>query len=158
MFLLMWWVITDGNLASWWIGLPAALLAVIISISLIPATIINWLELSKFIAYFIVRSFIGGVDVARRALHPELPIFPTLIEYPVRLPIGLPQVFFINTVSLLPGTLIADSHGDRLQVHVLDETSDFIHEIKSVEQSIAKIFFVTLNESDNSIGVVNETI
>jgi multicomponent Na+:H+ antiporter subunit E len=151
-FLLIWWVITDGALASWWIGLPAVLLAVIISVILVPTTTINWYELFKFIPYFIIRSFVGGVDVAMRALHPKLPIVPALIEYPLRLPIGLPQVFFINTVSLLPGTLIADSHGDTLEVHILDETSGFIDEIRSVEQSIAKIFVVTLNERENNKG------
>jgi multicomponent Na+:H+ antiporter subunit E len=151
-FLLIWWVITDGALASWWIGLPAVLLAVIISVILVPTTTINWYELFKFIPYFIIRSFVGGVDVAMRALHPKLPIVPALIEYPLRLPIGLPQVFFINMVSLLPGTLIADSHGDTLEVHILDETSGFIDEIRSVEQSIAKIFVVTLNERENNKG------
>ena len=149
-FLVIWWVITEGNQASWWIGLPAVFLAVIISIILIPATIINWYELFKFIPYFIIRSFCGGIDVARRALHPKLPIVPALIDYPLRLPIGLPQVFFINTVSLLPGTLIADLQGDTLKVHVLDETSGFIDEIRSVELSVAKIFAVTL--SDSGIG------
>ena len=146
-FLVIWWVITEGNQASWWIGLPAVFLAVIISIILIPATIINWYELFKFIPYFIIRSFGGGIDVARRALHPKLPIVPALIDYPLRLPIGLPQVFFINTVSLLPGTLIADLQGDTLKVHVLDETSGFIDEIRSVELSVAKIFAVTLSGS-----------
>jgi multicomponent Na+:H+ antiporter subunit E len=152
-FFVIWWAITDGDPASWWIGLPAVLLAVIISISLIPVTAINWYELTKFMPYFIVRSFVGGIDVARRALHPKLPIAPALIEYPVRLPSGMPQVLFINTISLLPGTLIANAHGDTLEVHVLDETSGFIEEIRSVEQIVANIFVVTLNERENSKGI-----
>ena len=150
MFLVMWWVITVGDPASWWIGLPAVALGVTTSYYLMPKSNVNWYELVKFIPYFIIRSLVGGVDVARRALHPKLPIVPALIDYPLRLPIGLPQVFFINTVSLLPGTLMADSQGDTLKVHVLDETSGFIDEIRSVELSVAKIFAVTL--SDNGIG------
>lgn len=149
-FLFIWWAITDGDPVSWWIGLPTVALAAIISHYLIPKTNINWYELFKFIAYFCSRSLVGGIDVARRALHPKLPIVPALIEYPVRLPTGIPQVLFINTISLLPGTLIADSHRDALKVHVLDETSEFIEEIRTLEQSIAKIFVVTLNEMENN--------
>ncbi|MGD8925602.1 MAG: Na+/H+ antiporter subunit E [Thioalkalispiraceae bacterium] len=148
-FLVIWRLITDGDPASWWIGLPAVVLAVIASHSLLPKTSVNWYELFKFIPYFFIRSLVGGIDVARRAFHQKLPIAPALIEYPLRLPTGFPQVFFINTVSLLPGTLIADSHGDTLEVHVLDETSGFIDEIRSVEQRVAKIFVVTLAERDN---------
>jgi multicomponent Na+:H+ antiporter subunit E len=95
----------------------------------------------------------GGVDVTWRAFHLELPIKPAIIEYPLRLPAGLPQVVFINTVSLLPGTLIADSYGDTLQIHVLDDTGGFIDEIRSVEQSIAKIFVVALDKRYSGVGV-----
>jgi multicomponent Na+:H+ antiporter subunit E len=115
-------------------------------------TNINWYELFKFSPFFISRSLVGGIDVARRALHPKLPIAPVIIEYPLRLPSGLPQVFFINIVSLLPGTFIADIKDDALVVHILDETSGFIDELRSVEQSIAKIFVVTLKERESNKG------
>ena len=157
-FLLIWWMLTNGNSASWWIGVPAVVIAVITSHYLMPAINVNWFELFKFSPYFIIRSLVGGIDVARRAFHPELPIVPALIEYPLRLPRGLPQVCFINTVSLLPGTLIADSHEYTLKVHVLDETSGFIDEIRFVEQRIARIFSATLDESDQGIGENNESV
>lgn len=151
-FSVIWWVITYGNLSSWWIGMPAVVIAVITSKYLMTTTNINWYELFKFSPYFISRSLAGGIDVARRAFHPKLPIAPVLIEYPLRLPNGLPHVFFINTVSLLPGTFIADIKDDTLIVHILDKTSGFIDELRSVEQSIAKIFVVTLKESESNKG------
>jgi len=36
LFSLIWWVLTDGTVSSWWIGVPAVLLAVSSSIALIP--------------------------------------------------------------------------------------------------------------------------
>jgi multicomponent Na+:H+ antiporter subunit E len=131
---------------------------VITSIYLLPTTNISWYELLKFAPIFIFRSLTGGIDVARRALHPKLPICPALIEYPLRLSNGLPRVFFINTVSLMPGTLVADANGDTLKVHVLDETGEFIDEMRSIEQTIAKIFVVTLDQSESSIGANDESI
>ena len=50
----------------------------------------------------------GGVYVAWRAFDPRMPITPELIEYPLRLPPGLPRVILVNMVSLLPGTLSAE--------------------------------------------------
>ena len=83
-FLVIWWVITDGNLASWGIGLPAVLLAVITSIILMPATKINWYQLFKFLPYFIMRSFVGGIDVAQRAFHQLLVSFLAQVDPAVR--------------------------------------------------------------------------
>lgn len=51
--------------------------------------------------YLLWRSLYGGVDVARRALHPALPIAPRLFDHHWRLPPGLPRVVMANTVSLL---------------------------------------------------------
>jgi multicomponent Na+:H+ antiporter subunit E len=91
-----------------------------------------------------MRSLLGGVDVARRALHPDLPIAPGLIEYPLRLPPGLPQVFMANTVSLLPGTLSAALDRSVLTVHVLDRRTGFLADLKTVEQSVARLFGASL--------------
>ena len=52
--------------------------------------------------------FPGGADVARRAFHPRLPVAPQLIDYPFRLPPGLPRVILVNTVRLLPGAPSAE--------------------------------------------------
>lgn len=151
-FVIIWWVVTDANMSSWWIGIPAVVIALIASNYLMPVSKINWYELYKFAPRFIILSIVGGVDVARRALHPKLQIVPALIEYPSGLPIGLPQVFFINAVSLLPGTLIADVHGNVIKAHILDDTSEIFDELRSIEQSIAKIFVVTLDERENNKG------
>ena len=94
--------------------------------------------------FFFRRSLQGGVDVARRAFHPRMPIAPELIDYPLRLPPGLPRVILVNTVSLLPGTLSAELDGQVLKVHVLDGLGDFMPELEALEQSVARMSGVSL--------------
>ena len=145
LFSIIWWILTDGSASSWWIGVPVVLLAVITSNASIPPTRLVWVGFFRFAPFFFVRSLMGGADVAWRAFHPDLPIAPDLIEYPLRLPSGLPQVFMANTVSLLPGTLSADLDQSVLQVHVLDRRRDFVAELEAVEENVARVFGVSLN-------------
>jgi len=158
LFALIWWILTDGAASSWWIGGPAVLLAAVLSVKLISPVYLNGYELLRFVPVFLMRSLLGGTDVAWRAFHPAMPIAPDLIAYPLRLPSGLPQVFMVNTVSLLPGTLSASLEQSVLKVHVLDKRKDFLSELTVVEQSVARIFGVSLMVSggdiDNSPGFV----
>lgn len=146
-FLLIWWVLTNGTASSLWFGVPAILLALISSIVLIPPLNLIWYECFRFIPFFLKNSLIGGIDVAWRAFHPRLPIAPDLIEYSLKLPAGLSQVFMANTVNLLPGTLSAALENNILKVHVLDSQKDFLCELEAVEQHVAQIFGLSLNYS-----------
>lgn len=141
-FALIWVALSGGATSSWLIGGPAVALALIASLSLIPPTAFAWLALLRFVPFFLFRSLVGGMDVARRAFHPRLPIAPGLFEYPMQLPTGLPQVFMANVISLLPGTLSAELENDILKLHVLDVQSDVAAELRAVEAYTADIFRV----------------
>jgi len=95
------------------------------------------------VPFFLVRSLLGGVDVAWRAFHPGMPIAPDLVEYPLQLPPGLARVFMADTVSLLPGTLSTEILQNCLKVHVLDGRKDVIPELEAVEQGVARIFGIS---------------
>jgi multicomponent Na+:H+ antiporter subunit E len=139
LFSLLWWILTDGSVESWWVGVPAVSFAVIASIALLPPLPLVWQELLKFTPFFLWRSLLGGADVAWRAFHPGMPIAPELIDYPLRLPPGLPRVILANIVSLLPGTLSASLDGQALKVHVLDSRGDFMTELKALEYRVARM-------------------
>ena len=156
MFLLVWGALSNGDISSWWFGVPAVLIALITSVALVPPTHLVWYECIKFVPFFLKNSLSGGIDVAWRAFHPRLPITPDLIEYSLKLPPGLSQIFFANIVSLLPGTLSAALDGNTLKVHVLDSQKDFISELEKVEQHVARIFGLSLNIY--SKGKSNETV
>jgi len=145
LFVLIWWGLTDGVASSWWIGVPAVILALIASRALVPPSAFLWFELLKFVHFFLWHSLLGGADVARRVFQPKMPIAPDLIEYPLRLPPGLSQVIMSNTVSLLPGTLIAELDRNVLKVHLLNRNKDSFAELEAVEERIARMSGISLS-------------
>ena len=63
----------------------------------------------------------AGVDVARRALDPRLPLRPGFVTYAPRLPPGSARDGFCALASLMPGTLPVGTNEDgTLLVHCLD--------------------------------------
>lgn len=147
LFTLLWWVLTDAVTTSWWIGAPAILIAVGTSLKLLPPIPFAWYEFLKFLPFFFIHSLMGGIDVAWRAFHPNMPIDPDIIDYPTLLPPGLPQMFMATTINLLPGTLSTTLDRNVLKVHVLNVRKEFTTELKSVEKSIAQMFGVTLKKT-----------
>ncbi len=140
LFIFLWWILTEGAISSWWIGVPVVVFSVAVSIILTPPVPIVWFEVLKFAPVFLFYSFMGAIDVARRVFQPALPIAPDIIEYPLRLPPGLPLVLMTNIVCLLPGTLSVAFDQKIMKVHVLDKNKEFMAELKLVEESVAKIF------------------
>ena len=134
---LLWWILTDGATDSWPIGLPVVLLALWVSVKIMPAASWSLTGIARFVPFFLWHSLRAGVDVAGRALRPRLPISPALIDWPWSLPPGLPRVLMANTVSLLPGTLSAQLNDACLRVHVLDDSSDHQSELRAIETRVA---------------------
>ena len=140
LFALMWWILTEGAMSSWLVGVPVVALAVLASGALLPVTAWSLPGIARFVPFFLWHSLRAGADVARRALHPRLPISPGLFDHRWRLPPGLPRVFMANTVSLLPGTLSAELNDQYLRVHVLDRTGTFASELTVIEARVAALF------------------
>ena len=112
-FAALWFILSDGDKASWVLGLPVVALATWISVVLQPVESLRlkWKGLLRFLPFFIWQSLLGSIDVARRALDPRLPLQPKLYKYEMDLSPENARVFFANTISLLPGTLAADMNG-----------------------------------------------
>jgi len=144
LFALMWWILTDGVINSWLVGVPMVLFATLVSVALLPPLSWSLTGIVRFAPYFLWHSLYAGIDVARRALHPRLPISPGMYDHRWRLPPGLPRVFMANTVSLLPGTLSAELDEEHLYVHVLDQTGDFASELTVIEMRVAELFGLNL--------------
>lgn len=144
LFALLWWILTDGSMDSWLVGVPVVLLTTWVSMSLLPPVSLSLQGVLQFIPFFLWRSLVGGVDVARRVFHPRLPISPGMVDYRWRMPPGLPRVFMANTVSLLPGTLSTELDEQQLHLHVLDKTDAFTAELMRIEARVAKLFGLKL--------------
>jgi hypothetical protein len=60
---------------------------------------------------FLRSSLLGGIDVARRALHPRMPLDAGWIAYRTKLPRGLPRV--INVINRVQQGIDAMRFGRR---------------------------------------------
>ncbi len=138
---LFWWLLNRGDHASWIIGAPFIAAAVALSMVLAPPRPLRWrpLQVIRFMPVFLWESLKGGVDVTRRVFQPTMPLHPTIFNYKVSLPAGLPRLLMLNVVSLLPGTLSADMHEDQLTLHVLDKHTAFETELQRIENYIANM-------------------
>lgn len=122
LFAALWLILTNGEAVM--LGVAVVPAASWLSLRMLPATPpLRLLALLATVPGFIWRSLLGGLDVARRALDPRLPLDPGWIEVVVDLPDG-GRVALGGELSLMPGTLAAGSEGRRLLVHVLDRRQD----------------------------------
>ncbi len=152
LFVLVWLGLTEGDLKAWGLGLVVAVLAAWASLALPGARPWRWKlpGLLAFIPFFLWHSLRGGVDVARRAYLPRLPLDPALVEHPLRLPDGPSRIFLVNTVNLLPGTLSAELRGNLAVIHMLDASLPAIRELQLLEAKVARLFGETLEGTEPS--------
>jgi multicomponent Na+:H+ antiporter subunit E len=145
-FALLWLGLVGVDPASWLVGLPAAAASAWVSHRLRPAAAGRWRPLAAlaFAGYFGKESLRGGIDVARRALDPRLPLRPGEVHFAPRLPAGSARLFFAACVSLLPGTLVIAIAEDRLRVHALDVTGPVEADLATLEARVAALFGVSL--------------
>ena len=61
----------------------------------------------------------ANVDVARRILHPGLPIEPHVVRIRAGQKTDLGRVIYANSITLTPGTVTIGEHGSELTVHAL---------------------------------------
>ena len=105
------------------VGLLAAAAATWVSLRLSPPTPgrLRFGALARFALHFVWQSVVAGVDVARRAFDPRLPLKPGYLAYPVRLPPGPARSTFGAVTSLMPGTLpVGTDVNGALVYHCLD--------------------------------------
>lgn len=94
----------------------------------------------RFAPWFLWQSLRGGIDVARRAFDPRMPLRPALVELSLRTPNGFSHVVLAWVLSLLPGTATVRAGDGWLTVHVLDERLYTVESLHAVETWVAKIF------------------
>lgn len=134
----LWWALTAGDPASWVIGIPAVVLATVLSYRLAGphGDGVDVGGALRYALYFGIASIKGGWDVAQRALLPGPRTSPLFLEYRCSLPAGWPRALFANTVSLLPGTLAADIEDDRLTLHALSQDMRPLDGVRDCERRV----------------------
>jgi multicomponent Na+:H+ antiporter subunit E len=139
-FLGLWLVMAGAHVAD----LPAAAAAVILatwaSLRLLPARASRFSipGLVRLVLDFLYQSVVAGLDVARRALDPRLPLRPGLVRYPTGLPPGAARNVFTTLTSLLPGTVPAADEGRELIYHCLDLDQPVLSQLAAEEATLSR--------------------
>lgn len=150
MLALLWGVLTEFRLDALAFGLPAVIAgaALVFLMSAVPGWRVSPCGALEFVLFFAVQSVKGAVDVALRAFSPRMPLQPGFRNYPLALPQGAPQIVFLNTITLLPGTLAAELRPGKVVVHMLAPRADLEADLGALEERVAALFSITnLSES-----------
>ncbi len=124
------WLLWSGHYTALLISFGIASCAAVVLISwrmenldeegqlllLVPRLVIYTPWLMKEIA-------LANIDVARRILHPRLPISPALIRVKCSQELDLARVIYANSITLTPGTVSVDMDDDTITVHALSRTA-----------------------------------
>lgn len=121
-FVLAWVALGRVGIADLAAGLVASVVAGQLSLRLVPpaARPPDVPALGRFALHFVRRSGAAGLEMARRVLHPALPLAPGVLAVECGLPRGLARQAFAATVSLQPGALPVGEEEEMLLFHVLD--------------------------------------
>lgn len=141
---VVWWAMTEGDSGMWTYGVVVVALATVVSVLLWPLRPSRGAVLSRLAGvlglagWFVRRSFVGGVDVARRAMGRRVDLDPGVVEHRLRLPAGDARLLVVDMVSLMPGTLSYELDGDILRVHALDVGRDVHAQLAELEDRVAR--------------------
>ncbi len=138
----LWLLLTDGDPASWLVGVPVIALALAYGERVAgPAgTPLSLVGILLFIPFFLRESLLGGIDVARRVLAYRPRVQPGFARYPLSLRSAPARVLFANTVSLLPGTLTVEMRDQEIELHALDMRGDYYTELARLERAVGRVF------------------
>lgn len=122
-FFLAWMVLAGTAPADLAVGVVATGLATWASLALLPPRShpVGLGAALRLALRFPGQSLLAGIDVARRAFDPALPLAPGVVVVPTGLPPGsTARDGFCALLSLQPGTLPLGGEGATLRLHCLD--------------------------------------
>jgi multicomponent Na+:H+ antiporter subunit E len=150
-----WYVISAGDPESWLVGAPAVLLAAAIQPPRRGPGRLRWWRLdhlARFVFFYLAQAIAGGVDVALRALHPRREVAPDFVTYRLRIPRGPATSLLAVTISMLPGTVAADTVGRRMVVQRIHPGIDVQTGCRRAEERVARLFGLSLTGHDVERG------
>lgn len=140
-FLICWLVLAGLKPADIAVGAIAAGLAAWVSLRLLPAaaTRVDWTAVALMILRFPWQSLIAGIDVARRALDPRLPLRTGFVAFRPRLPAGPIEDAFCTIMALQPGTLpCGKNEKGELLIHCLDTEQPIIEQLEAEQAMLSR--------------------
>ncbi len=142
---VVWLILTEASLESWIFGFPVIILVVVLVASDKEEgsrLSMSFTGIIFFIPFFLWKSVVSGFDVAIRALRVDMGLRPVLLNYSMSLPDGAPRRLFVNSITLMPGTLSVQMQGERVVVHALDERQPVVEDLQHLETRVGAVFGV----------------
>ncbi|MBM9604865.1 Na+/H+ antiporter subunit E [Desulfopila inferna] len=142
LFSIIWWGLSEGRIPYL---LPPALFVIMaagVSMFSVPPGkwTIRLLAVPEFIVFFLIQTFLAGLEVAFRAFHPRLPLETGLISYTPGLSRQSAKIFLVWIISLLPGTASISFEENRVLIHVLDTEQVHQEKLLAIEKRVASLF------------------
>lgn len=142
-FLCLWLILAGADPAD----IPAAAVAVTAatwaSLRLLEPTTArrSFPAICRLVLLFLYYSIVAGMDVARRAFDPRLPLRPGFVRFQTRLLRGVPRNVFAAITSLLPGTVPTGEDHDELVYHCLDVEQSVAAELATEEAALIRALY-----------------
>lgn len=139
-FMALWLVLLPSAKPSdLAVGLVTAVIASSASLRLLPPTAgrVHFVALLAFVPHFLWQSVVAGLDVARRAMLPRMPLQPGFARCPVGFPPGVARNEFAVITSLLPGTVPAGEDEGAILYHCLDLAQPVARQVADEERRLA---------------------
>jgi multicomponent Na+:H+ antiporter subunit E len=142
MFFAIWLSITGWQPKDILIGVVAAGASTVVSLALAPRLRpqIRLGSLAALVVSFLRGSIVAGIDVAHRALAPELNLRPGFVSFALRLPEGFARNAFSALSSLQPGALPTGADDGVLIVHAIDVARPVHQALAADEELFMRVF------------------
>ena len=153
-FALLWIVLTGAAAEALPYGAVTVLASTLLSLRLYPADfpgVVAW-RVARFLPRFLMQSVLGGLDVARRAVDPRLPVVPGWVELNLANRHAEANVLVGGVMSIMPGTLAAGPGDGTMAVHVLHMPSFAPTDFHADEKRVLGLFDRRINASDAPHG------
>ncbi len=156
-YFVVWMIMAGGQLADVAPGIVVAVLATWVSMVLLPLdpgfAEVRPLAVLRLALRFVWGSIVAGLDIARRAFSPSLPLKPGYLNYPVGLPPGTSRNLFTSVTSLMPGTLPSGTdESGRLIYHCLDVEQPVLQELRQEEAQFVAALGAAAGGADAAPG------
>ncbi len=140
-FLGFWLALAGADSSDLFAAAASVVAATWISLHLLPpsGSRRSLVAMGQLALRFLYQSVVAGVDVARRALDPRLPLRPGFVGYPVRFPPGTARNTFTTLTSLLPGTVPAGEEDGKLVYHCLDIGQPVVAQLAVEEAALSEV-------------------
>jgi multicomponent Na+:H+ antiporter subunit E len=139
-YFVLWLVLMPSlKLTDLVFGVLAAGGATWVSMSLLPPETgrLRFSALLALLPHFLWESVRAGIDVARRALDPKLPLNPGFVTCPMGFPPGLARNRYATITSLLPGSVPVGDGADALVYHCLDISQPVVEQLCEEERLLS---------------------